>query len=179
VADAEGGMSEIPALAEKLLADARSELTRTHQVTPVFAYEIAGQMICHNVPGALMESGDCKDLLFGLIRKIVRDNHVDRVMFLSDMYMGLQSEEQRAETKRLEKELGRGLNVVELHERGLSTKREAISVSIQTPHSASMLVQFYSRDGEAIRFEEVDRRPFGQMEGRAMFFEPFNPARRQ
>jgi hypothetical protein len=135
-------------LAVHALLIAKKELTRTFQVTPFFVFrEPTGILTRFIVPDpAIMNDGKGKDALFGKVRKIIREDQIEAVMFVSDCWFGKATEKALSmpQEEFLAATRERGFETALAQ--GLITRSEAITVSVQNPVRAMLVNQLYDRD---------------------------------
>lgn len=105
-----------------------------------------------SIDPAMMSSIHSKDQIRDVIRAEAKKLKAEAVLFFSDMWIGHQTEAQRAQARSLQFMSGHSMAIPELAKAGLATRREALCVMILEPKRTRQLLQFYQRtpDGRIV-----------------------------
>jgi len=137
-------------LAVHALVIAKKELTATGRITPFFVFrDPEGGLKPFIIPGEaaeIMNSGEAKDRLFGAVRHIVQELKIEAVMFVSDCWIGRNTEKALSMPPEEFLALTRERAFQTAVDQGLVTRAEALTISVQTPTRCMMLNQLYERD---------------------------------
>jgi hypothetical protein len=162
-----------------LLKQAKDELARTHQISPILAFlnpSGSGKMAIVPMPphvAEMLNSGEGKDWIFDGVRKMVGDIGIKGVVFLTDAWIGKASITGGALSRKRFEELTKNMGTEQMAAEGLITRVEAIMVSAQIPERTLTYSQAYTRcaDG-SIKFDEAMEMecPTEEFEGRLKMF---------
>lgn len=150
-------------LARIALHEARLELKRTGSIAAIImARERTGRLRRMDIPegmGWMLNDGRFKEILFGALRQVVKDQGFTAFITVMEAWLGVATEEgmKMAEANPDEYRRLGSLGVIEMEKRGLVRRSEVLTCVAQTPEGFSMINQEFWRgpDGD-ITFGPVE-----------------------
>lgn len=147
-------------LAELALSEARRELEQRGSLSVLVNMRMPdGKIESVRLPdplNELMNSGEGKDLFFGVLRKIREKTGATAVLIATDAWMGWPTEKQMEILKEEGgpeklKAMVKGKSLSEAEAMGLVERKEALAITVQTETEVLIVNQFYERDERARR----------------------------
>lgn len=172
-------LEDLKKLARRALDIIERELRDTLAAGPLLGLVVGDELRLIAIPGAqeAMESGDAKELLFGFIRYLARQQKADAVVIGTDSWLALPTPLGELNMEHYSDEIDKGF--ARLLSLGWVTRAEALQVVVQDEHHCVLASAIYRRrqDGEIDSVDEARINVFPQHDyaGRTKMFGDTSP----
>jgi len=153
--------NELELLANRIIAAAKASLELQSEFDPVFMFHGPRGWVFEPMPPearVLLNDGKSKRVIFGFFRELVKKMRCDAVLFATDMWEGVMTEEGTKHYNTAAWKENHDFGFVKLQKLGWVKVREAITITVQTESDVLIVSQAYQRLNDCIQLLDCKRR---------------------